>query len=201
MKYDVIIIGAGLGGLTAGAKLALSGKRVLLLEQHDRPGGCATTFKRRDFTMEVGLHEMDGLHSGDIKQRIFRELGIFDRVEFLEVPEFYRFMNERYDLVIPHDPQQAGQVLKQAFPGEEKGIEDYFFHVLNARKIMVRYKNQPDRSIGEFLDSIHDLKVQGTHFRIAVLVNGRHYTHLAEGLATTLADGDEIAIFPPMAGG
>ena len=65
MHYDVIIIGAGLGGLTAGAKLAREGKSVLLLEQHDRPGGCATTFKRRDFTMEVGLHEMDGLHPGD----------------------------------------------------------------------------------------------------------------------------------------
>ncbi|MGW8316703.1 MAG: FAD-dependent oxidoreductase, partial [Bacteroidales bacterium] len=53
MKYDVIIIGAGLGGLTAGARLAREGKKVLMLEQHDRVGGCATTFKRRDFTMEV----------------------------------------------------------------------------------------------------------------------------------------------------
>ena len=39
MLYDVIIIGAGLGGLTAGAKLTKEGLRVLLLEQHDRPGG------------------------------------------------------------------------------------------------------------------------------------------------------------------
>ena len=45
MKYDVIVIGAGLGGLTAGAKLSGEGKKVLVLEQHDRPGGCATTFK------------------------------------------------------------------------------------------------------------------------------------------------------------
>ena len=88
MHYDVIIIGAGLGGLTAGAKLAREGRSVLLLEQHDRPGGCATTFKRRDFTMEVGLHEMDGLHTADMKNRIFADLGVFDRVEFLQVPEF-----------------------------------------------------------------------------------------------------------------
>jgi len=75
MNYDVIIIGAGLGGLTAGAKLAKEGKKVLLLEQHDRPGGCATTFKRRGFTMEVGLHEMDGLHPKDMKGKIFHDLG------------------------------------------------------------------------------------------------------------------------------
>ena len=49
MQFDVIIIGAGLGGLTAGAKLAKEGKKVLVLEQHDRPGGCATTFKRREY--------------------------------------------------------------------------------------------------------------------------------------------------------
>jgi all-trans-retinol 13,14-reductase len=162
MKYDVIIIGAGLGGLTAGAKLAREGKKVVLLEQHDRPGGCATTFKRREFTMEVGLHEMDGLHPGDPKTKIFEELGLFDRVQFLEVPEFYRFINGRQDLVIPHDPSAAMQVLKQAFPKEEKGIDAYFYHLLNVRKVMVQHRNEPDKSIGEFLDQIignEDLKL------------------------------------------
>lgn len=162
MTYDVIIIGAGLGGLTAGAKLAREGKRILLLEQHDRPGGCATTFKRREFTMEVGLHEMDGLHPRDIKQRIFEDIGLGDRVTFLPVPEFYRFINERYDLVIPHDPEKAGNLLKKSFPGEEKGIDAYFYHVLNARRIMVAHKGQADRSLGVFLDEIigdEDLKL------------------------------------------
>jgi all-trans-retinol 13,14-reductase len=60
-NFDTIIIGGGLGGLTAGATLAKFGKKVLLLEQHYIPGGCATTFKRRDYVMEVGLHELDGL--------------------------------------------------------------------------------------------------------------------------------------------
>jgi all-trans-retinol 13,14-reductase len=162
MHYDVIIIGAGLGGLTAGAKLAKEGKIVLLLEQHDRPGGCATTFKRRDFTMEVGLHEMDGLHPRDIKRRIFDDIGLGERVKFLPVPEFYRFINERYDLVIPHDPEEAKELLKKAFPGEEKGIDDYFYHVLNVRRVMVAHKGKPDRSVGVFLDEIigdEDLKL------------------------------------------
>jgi len=162
MHYDVIIIGAGLGGLTAGAKLAKEGKKVLMLEQHDRPGGCATTFKRRDFTMEVGLHEMDGLHPRDIKRRIFDDIGLGDRVKFLPVPEFFRFINERYDLVIPHDPEEAKALLKEAFPGEEKGIDDYFYHVLNVRRVMVTHKDKPDRSVGVFLDEIigdEDLKL------------------------------------------
>lgn len=162
MSYDVIVIGTGLGGLMAAAKLAKEGLRVLVLEQHDRPGGCATTFKRRDFTMEVGLHEMDGLHPRDIKNRIFDDVGLGDRVTFLPVPEFYRFINERYDLVIPHDPEKARAVLKEAFPGQEKGIDEYFYHVLNVRRVMVAHKGKPDRSVGVFLDEIiedEDLKL------------------------------------------
>ncbi|RPI44216.1 MAG: FAD-binding protein, partial [Bacteroidetes bacterium] len=160
MNYDVIVIGAGLGGLTAGARLAKGGKKVLVLEQHDRPGGCATTFRRRDFTMEVGLHEMDGLHPRDIKNRIFQDLGITGKVDFLEVPEFYRFLNGRVDIVIPHRAAEAIKVLKERFPAEGKGIDIYFDHVLNARKIATG--GGKDCSVGEFLDGIipdEDLKL------------------------------------------
>ena len=154
MKYDIIVIGGGLGGLTAGAKLAKEGHKVLLLEQHDRPGGCATTFRRHDYTMEVGLHEMDGLHPADPKTKIFRDLGIFDRVEFLPLPEFYRYVKGAIDIVIPHDPEEAKTVLKRSFPGQEEGIDKYFDTILNARKVTKEMEGVPDRTIGEFLDEI-----------------------------------------------
>jgi all-trans-retinol 13,14-reductase len=162
MIYDFIIIGGGLGGLTSGAKLAKEGKKVLLLEQHDRPGGCATTFKRREFTMEVGLHEMEGLYPRDIKNKMFEDLGLLERVNFLELPEFYRFINGRQDLVIPHDVESAKGVLKQAFPGEAEGIDAYFWHLASAKRVMVMHRNQPEKSIGQFLNEIirdEDLKL------------------------------------------
>ncbi len=162
MDYDVIIIGGGLGGLTAGAKLAKEGRRVLLIEQHDRPGGCATTFKRKDYTLEVGLHEMDGLDPRDMKTRIFRDLGVFDEVSFLKLPEFYRFINGRHDFTMPHDPDQAIVSLIRVFPGEEEGIRAYFHRILNARKIIKESAGEPERNVGEFLDSIigdEDLKL------------------------------------------
>lgn len=159
---DIIIIGAGLGGLTAGAKLAKAGKRVLLIEQHDRPGGCATTFKRKGFTLEVGLHEMDGLHPRDMKMKIFRDLGILDTVEFLKVPEFYRFVNDRQDVVVSHDPEEMTQVLSELFPDEESGIKAYFHHVMNIRQILKQKEIDASMNVGEFLDSIinnDDLKL------------------------------------------
>ena len=110
MKYDIIIIGAGLGGLTAGAKLSKEGKKVLLIEQHSCPGGCATTFRRGDLTFEVGLHEMDGLSPGDMKTRIFTELDVFGNIEFVKIPEFYHFVSDHLNITIPHSPEEAKRI-------------------------------------------------------------------------------------------
>lgn len=130
-KYDAIIIGAGLGGLTAGAKLAKEGNKVLLLEQHYIPGGCATVFKRKDFVMEVGLHELDGLDDEDPKTEIFQDLGVDNNIEFIKLPEFYRFTNKRVDIVIPDNTEEAICVLTEKYPEEKKGIVR-FFRVLGA---------------------------------------------------------------------
>jgi len=161
MKYDAVIIGAGLGGLTAGAKLAKEGRKVLLIEQHSQPGGCATTFRRGDFTLEVGLHEMDGPSARDMKSRIFTDLGVFDSVEFVRLPEFYRFLNGRISITVPHDAEAAASILTEAFPGEATGIRAYFDLLLAPRK-KPSGSDSPDMSLGEFLDSIiknEDLKL------------------------------------------
>lgn len=162
MKYDIAIIGGGLGGLTAGAKLAKEGKRVLLVEQHSKPGGCATTFKRGVFTLEVGLHEMDGPSARDMKTRIFKELEVFENVSFIKVPEFYHFVNDNIKITIPHDHAEATRILKEAFPGESEGIEAYFNQILNPKRKPAEGEAADRRSLGEFLDSIinnDDLKL------------------------------------------
>ncbi|MBD2460485.1 C-3',4' desaturase CrtD [Oscillatoria sp. FACHB-1407] len=72
----VVVIGAGIGGLTAAALLAHRGYSVLVLDQAIAPGGCASTFKRRGFTFDVGATQVAGLEPGGIHHRIFSELGI-----------------------------------------------------------------------------------------------------------------------------
>jgi len=161
MQYDVIIIGGGLGGLIAGAKLAKEGKKVLLIEQHDQVGGYATTFKRGDYTLEVGLHETDGPSSGNMKTKIFNDLDVFQNVEFVKVPEFYRFLNDHLDVTIPHDPEVAIERLSALFPQETDGIKAFFDQILKPAKRGSNGESQ-DISIGEFLDSIitnEDLKL------------------------------------------
>ncbi|OHX67812.1 FAD-dependent oxidoreductase [Flammeovirga pacifica] len=124
-QFDSIIIGGGLGGLVAGATLTKRGRKVLLLEQHYVIGGCATTFKRKDFVMEVGLHEMDGLYEKDLKNDIFDYLDVKKNVEFIKVPELYRLSSKDFDFVLPHGHDNALKALSDRFPKEKKNIEKF----------------------------------------------------------------------------
>lgn len=123
---DTVIIGGGLGGLAAGARLARSGKTVLLLEQHSRVGGYAAVFESGGYRFEASLYEMDGLNEGDIKREIFAETGISDKLEFIPVPEFYRAVTAESDIVIPHDMDRAADILIEAFPHEASGIRKFY---------------------------------------------------------------------------
>ncbi len=122
MKVNTVVIGGGLAGLMAGAVLTKFGKKVLLLEQHYIPGGCATTFKRRDFVIEVGLHEMDGLNELDGKVRMFKMLGVDKNVQFEQIPELHHILSENGDFVFPHGFEEAKETLIERYPEDAKGI-------------------------------------------------------------------------------
>ena len=126
MNYEVIIIGAGLGGLIAGAKLAKNGKKVLVLEQHFKPGGCATIFKRKDFIFEVGLHELDGFNETGFKSKIFKEFEVFNHVDFIRLPEFYNTVWKEHNFVMPDNLKDAKAQLLKEFPQEEQGVLKFF---------------------------------------------------------------------------
>ena len=70
--YDVVVIGAGLGGLSAGALLAAQGRRVLVLEQSDMIGGCCSTFERQGYRFDVGASIVEIIEP---VERVFEKLG------------------------------------------------------------------------------------------------------------------------------
>jgi len=143
MKYNTIIIGGGLAGLTAGATLSKFGKKVLLIEQHHKPGGCATTFKRGDFIIEVGLHEMSGIIENGSVLNIFDMLEINQNVEFLKVPEFYAVHSDRKKFVFPHGYDEATRALINRYPEDEKGIKRFIKLLEGIRKESVKLPRTP----------------------------------------------------------
>ncbi|MBF8273657.1 MAG: putative FAD dependent oxidoreductase [Magnetococcales bacterium] len=133
--FDAIIIGSGLGGLISGALLAQAGKRVQLLERHDKFGGAATNFKRRDLQVEVSLCLLDGLDAMDFKTPVFHKLGLFDSVSFVSTKIFYNLRHPLLgeDFVMPCGFKEAIDACILRFPRHEKGIRTYFSTIRKLR--------------------------------------------------------------------
>jgi phytoene dehydrogenase-like protein len=123
--YDAIVIGSGLGGLTAGALFAHAGNRVLVLEQNDNFGGAATTYHRGAMTIEASLHETaDPLAIADPKGEIFEALDLYEDIELVPVGDFQEVRCPLIGapLVIPHGIDALRDHLTERFPHEADSI-------------------------------------------------------------------------------
>ena len=117
---QVVVIGAGIGGLTAGALLARRGYKVLILDQALVPGGCASTFKRRGFTFDVGATQVAGLEPGGIHKRIFDELEIELPAATPCDPACAVFLpGETEPISVWRDPEKWAAERQRQFPGSE----------------------------------------------------------------------------------
>src|SRR4051812_20379619 len=88
-KFDAIVIGSGLGGLTAGALCARKGLRVLVLERNEGFGGAATVYRHNGLAIETSLHETDGFDADDPKLPLIHGLGLDRDLEFIDVGNLY----------------------------------------------------------------------------------------------------------------
>jgi prolycopene isomerase len=125
-NYDVIVIGAGMAGLTSALKLASAGKKVLLLEGQAAPGGVATSFRRNGFIFESVLHYVNGLAPGGEIRNFLDEYGVSSKLSFIETEEFGRLIYPEHDFVVGNDFISLKSWLKSNFPADAEGIEKFF---------------------------------------------------------------------------
>ncbi len=147
--YDVIVVGAGGGGLSAASQLARAGKKALLIEQHYRVGGYMTNFSRGDFRFEISLHAMENLNPGEMNTKMFKQLGIYDKLKPVKLDPLYSVIYPGLEMAIPADSKEYIKLLSEKFPEEKEGLEDFYATVKRihtAIDITMRF------SRGEYLD-------------------------------------------------
>ena len=133
--YDVLVVGSGIGGLTAAACLSRMGKKVCVLEQHYTAGGFTHSYDRNGYEWDVGVH-----YIGDVGSSRTLARKLFDYVTDGELKwapmddHFDRIFlgDESYDLVA--GKQAYRDALVAAFPGEEAAIDRYLARLRVARE-------------------------------------------------------------------
>ncbi len=127
--FDAVVIGSGLGGLTAAALLAKSGRKVCVIERNHSVGGAASAFRKGALTIEPALHQTaDPRDPTETKHAILTELGILDEIEWVPVRPFYSVkggpVGEVFDMPVGFDA--AHHALSQRFPRIREGSARFF---------------------------------------------------------------------------
>jgi len=147
--YDAIIIGGGIGGLICGCYLAKAGKKILVLESHDKLGGCVTSIKRQNATFDVGAHLIGSGGDRGLFAKYLRDLGIDIELIRLNPTDRFHFPNRKID--IPQNVTDFLDMLKKMFVSETDNIETFFKEMF---RIAVNFDNE------RILDIYQDLSYQ-----------------------------------------
>lgn len=128
-KYDVIIIGAGIGGLTCGCYLARQGLKVLIVEQHDKAGGYCVSFNRKGYRFDAAVHYLGGVKSG-VLRNILCELDLNDRIKFYQSDPADKIIMPDSVAYIRANPRDTIQGLKKSFQGQKRNIDNFFKFIM-----------------------------------------------------------------------
>lgn len=125
-RYDVVVIGAGLGGLTAAAILARAGRKVLVIERSNSVGGAASSYKSGDLFIEGSLQETsDPQDIRDPKHDALTRAGVLDTVKWIPAGALYEARGGplKKPFVLPDNFAAARLALTARFPAARAGIE------------------------------------------------------------------------------
>lgn len=148
-EYDAVIIGAGIGGLTCGCYLAKAGLKVLIVEQHHKPGGYCTSFKRKGYNFDATTHYLGSFREGGILNNIYHELDLSHKVEIMRFDPSNVVLCPDYRIRIRCDINETIFELQEAFKNESKNIADFFRFISdsNLTSLFAKLRNKTFREL------------------------------------------------------
>jgi phytoene desaturase len=123
---SLIIIGAGLAGLSTGCYAQMNGYESQIFEHHSRPGGVAAAWKRGSYLIDGGIHFVMGHKPGTALYAIYRQLGIVPTNRFVDLASYGRFLHEPSgrDLLLSTDLDQWGSALNTLSPTDAAIVDE-----------------------------------------------------------------------------
>ena len=156
-KFDAVVIGAGNGGLAAACRLAKASKKTLLVEQHNLPGGVASSFRRGRFEFETALHELCEFGSADnpggCRKTIVDDFGL--DINWLMVPDNFRVITtardgRHIDVTLPCGRENFINKMEEYVPGSRESVTNFFLlgdETLEAGHYMTDSGGKPDSNV------------------------------------------------------
>ncbi len=118
-EKSIVIVGAGMAGLSAGFYARLNGYKATILEMHNMPGGLCTAWKRKGYTFDISIHWLMGAKSGPFHQ-MWRELGVIESTKFHYHDEVGRFESGERALAFSTDAERVLAQMLEISPADEK---------------------------------------------------------------------------------
>lgn len=178
IRWDAIVIGSGLGGLSAAAAFANRGKRVLVLERLANFGGAATVYRHGALTMEASLHETDG-DTVFRPNSPFARLGLTGSVEPIATDVFYEARGGALaaPIQIPVGLDNANEALGRALPEARAALDAYF------RELKHLYRS---------LHDLEDMSTRGPSALLGMLFSGRLFELIGDARRTVAERFDAV---------
>lgn len=150
-KYDVVIIGAGIGGLVSGCYLSKAGVKTLIVEQHNKPGGYCSSFERQGYRFDVGINYFGGLKNG-VMGTLIKELHLEKKIRFNQFDPADEIIMPDNKTYIRTNPFDTIKEFQNSFPNEKKNIENFFRFIME-EDILDIYAKTKKISFQQLLDN------------------------------------------------
>ena len=174
-EKSIIIIGAGLAGLSTGCYSQMNGYQTQIFEHHSIPGGVATCWKRKGYTIDGGIHFLMCHKPGQSIYEIYRELGTAQSNRFLDMTSYCRFIDEASgrNVEITPDLELLAKKLKALSPADSRFIDDLIAGASSMRGTDIgdTGMSQPHELLG-FLDNLKQM------WKISLFFHKFEYGHL-----------------------
>ena len=182
-RFDDLVIGSGMAGLAVASLLARAGRRVVVLEAHDTPGGYAHTFAMRDYRFCAQVHYIFGCGEGETVHRLLTRLGVAERVPFVRLdPEGFDHVivgDSRFR--IPNGLPKLRDRLIHRYPEHEAPLRAYFAIVI---------------AVADELDTLDSIPERPSP--IAFAKAAFEHRHVLRWMRATLADVFDAVRMPPL---